>query len=597
MKIKNRLGLSVDFLGNGSLSSIEAGDVRISLRAATPFSRSGANLWLRKRTKPFEYTALSGPQSDSRFKAGKDGFVATGRWKGLDYVCMLRLSKKSLSWFWSLDINNRSDETVELDLICEQDVGLKTVSDDLINEYYVSQYIERRILEDKNYGSVICCRQNMIESAGNPWLMLACKNGASAATVDGMQFYGRTCRETGIPECLVSDSPGGEYAGESSVIALHEKPFMLSSGETRRSVFVATYKPDHPVATSEDDLKQLSAIMSEFGDEVAINHPRSLIAPVKNLFNTSGFLKVNDLSEQELNRFFDKERRHCEKEDGQLLSFFSRQNNHVMLRAKETMVDRPHGHIMQAEAGLVPDENIVSTTSFAYGVFNSHLTEGNTNFNIFLSVCSSQFNLSPETGQRIFVVIDGRHYLLGVPSAFEIGLNHCRWIYKHGDSCFQVRTWTSKKAPKVNMDFRVIRGKEVSLLITHHFDEANGWHTVPGNTAGEYVFKPKKESALAGKFPQAQFRIKVNSVNSEFTTCGDEVLYTDNKSRDGSLFILEVQKTSDFCMSFVGEICSAVTAEIINDADNQWLSDCHDARSAWQDLCLNLSLEGDHEDT
>ena len=72
------------------------------------------------------------------------------------------------------------------------------------------------------------------------------------------------------------------------------------------------------------------------------------------------------------------------------------------MHAKEILVDRPHGHIMQANAGLMPDENIMSTTSFAYGVFNSHLTQGNTNFNTLLSVCSSQFNLARETGQRIF---------------------------------------------------------------------------------------------------------------------------------------------------------------------------------------------------
>ena len=151
------------------------------------------------------------------------------------------------------------------------------------------------------------------------------------------------------------------------------------------------------------------------------------------------------------------------------------------LRAKEILADRPHAHIMQAKAGFAPDENIVSTTSFAFGVFNSHLTQGNTNFNVLLSVCTSQFNLSPETGQRIFVEIDGRKYLLGVPSAFEMGLNHCRWIYKHGDHCFQVRTWTSKKAPQVNMDFKVISGKKVRLLITHDFDPLNGWSVIPGD--------------------------------------------------------------------------------------------------------------------
>ena len=41
-------------------------------------------------------------------------------------------------------------------------------------------------------------------------------------------------------------------------------------------------------------------------------------------------------------------------------------HQHVVLRYKETLTDRPHGHIMQAKAGLVPDESIVSTNPFAY---------------------------------------------------------------------------------------------------------------------------------------------------------------------------------------------------------------------------------------
>jgi cellobiose phosphorylase len=596
MNIKNSLGLSFDFLGNGSPQRIKADPISISLKAATLFSKAGTNLYLRKRIKPFEYRALLGPESNSRFRAGHDEFIAKGSWAGLDYTCILQLSKKSLSWQWCIDIKNIAADGIELDLIFVQDVGLKQVSAGLVNEYYVSQYLERRILEDKIYGSVLCCRQNMKESVGNPWLIMACKNRAVAASVDGMQFYGKTFRETGIPEGLLAEYLGGEYSGESSVIALQEQPFSMSRGDNHKSVFAATYLPDHPQLTSEDDLNRLSELMDEF-DGISYQGSNDLITPVRNIFNTSAFLPVDDLNDEELNMFFDKERRHCEVENGQLLSFFYKHNNHVMLRAKEIMADRPHAHIMQAKAGFMPDENIVSTTSFAYGVFNSHLTQGNTNFNMLLSVCSSQFNLALETGQRIFVGIDGLQYLLGVPSAFEIGLNHCRWIYKHGGYCFQVRTWTSKTAPQVNMDFRVIRGNRVRLIITHHFDDLNGWKIIPAGTAGEYVAKPKADSMIAGKFPQAQFRIIVNHVNAVYKACGDEVLYHNNTSRGNSFFVLDIQKTSDFCMSFIGEVCSAVKTAKIEDADLQWLSDCQSAQSVWRDLCLNLSLKGDQEDT
>ncbi len=596
MILKNAHGLSFEFLGNGSVKRIEADTVRISMHVATPFSKSGANLFLRKRATPVEFSALLGPESNSRFTVNQDSFFAEGRWDGIFYQCTLQLSKTSKSWQWVIDINNISDETVELDLICVQDVGLKQVSEGLVNEYYVSQYLERRILEDKHYGKVICCRQNMKEAAGNPWMMMACKNSASAASVDGMQFYGSKARETGIAEGLLSGFPGGEYSGESSLPALQEQPFTLGPGASHQSIFIATCVADHPGATSEADLTQLPGLISEFNVEPAFPTSQEYRDSDKNIFNTTSFLPVDDLNTEELQRFFGEERCHCEVENGQLLSFFCNQNNHVVLRSKEVLVDRPHGHVMQAGPGYAPDENMVSTTSFAYGVFNSHLTQGNTNFNMLLSVCSSQFNLTPETGQRIFVEIEGRKYLLGVPSAFEIGLNHCRWIYKSGDYCFQVRTWTSKKGPQVNLDFNVVVGKKVKLLVTHHFDDNNGWEIIPGAFHDEYVAKPALKSMIAGKFPKAQFRITVNKVPADYKVSGDEALYHNRENHGGSFLVFDLSETADFCMSFIGEVCCAAEKTSFKNADDQWLSDSRDAHSAWHDLSLNLGLNGNQED-
>ena len=203
---------------------------------------------------------------------------------------------------------------------------------------------------------------------------------------------------------------------------------------------MAKYMRNHRSATSVSDLDRLPGLLREFSRLPVPEDRGNWMRPLTNVFNHPDFLESEELNEAELNRFFGSERRHGEMSGGKLISFFSGDNNYIMLREKESLVDRPHGHIMQAAAGFTPDERIMSTTSFAFGVFNSHLTQGNTNFNTLLSVCNSQFNLSPETGQRIFVEIDGKLRLLGVPSAFETGLSNCRWIYKHGDWCFQVRS-------------------------------------------------------------------------------------------------------------------------------------------------------------
>jgi cellobiose phosphorylase len=611
MRIKNSLGLTFEFLENGSVKSIVAAPIRINLKPGALFSKPGTNLYLRKRTNPIQYKALTGPESNSQFYFGESTFVAKGSWDGLDYECILMLSGESFSWQWQVRVKNSSGNAVELDLMYLQDVSLKPVNAGLLNEYYVSQYLERLILEDQNYGAVACCRQNMKESTGYPWLMLACKNGAIAGSTDGMQFYGKTYRETGIPEGLFADWLGGEYAGESSVFTLQEKPFLLAAGEVHESVFVVTYMPDHPLATSANDLNRLPGLMSEF-DNGTPSHsgetPSRLDVPVYQAlagtpsalketpshFNTSPFLPVDDLDEEEITGFFGTERRHAERENDILLSFFN-DNNHVVLRAKEVITDRPHAHIMQAKTGFVPDENIMSTTCFAFGVFNSHLTQGNTNFNVFLSTCASQYNQTLESGQRLFVEIDGRYYLLGVPSAFEMGLNHCRWIYKHGNYIFQVRTWTSKSLPQINLDFRVLQGYPVKLLITHDFDPLNGWMVHMGPTSREFIAIPEENSMIQGKFEYAHFRFLIQGDNDLKDFFNEEDL-SFRVPHDGGLFTLESDKTAGFCMSIIGEVISRVNPIIFTDADQQFHTDCRVAWTEWRDLSLNLDLQGNKPD-
>ncbi len=589
MVIKNSHGLNFHFLDNGSVKSIEVEPIRISLKNASPFSIPGTNIYLRKRTAPFEFIALTGPESNSDFSLEENKFFAKGSWNGIEYVCVLQLSTKSTSWKWSIQLSNKSSKPKALDLVLVQDVGLKNISDGLVNEYYVSQYLERLILESKSYGSVICCRQNMRESDANPWLMIASRNGAVAASTDGMQLYGRTYRETRIPEGLTKELMGGEYAGESSVIALQEKSFTLEPHEVYHSDFIAVYLPNHPESTSTNDLSLLPNAFAEFSHDFPSTVDPKWISATKNLFNTSPFLQVEDLTENELCDFFGNQRRHVEWDGEKLLSFFINECSHVVLCAKELLVDRPHGHIMQANSGLLPSERIMSTNTFAYGVFNSHLTQGNTNFNILLSVCSSQFNTSTEAGQRIFVKVDGKHYLLGVPSAYEVGLNYSRWIYKFKNHIFQVRSWTSTASPQVNLDFKVIKGDDVDILVSNHFEQSTGWQVFSGDTNNEFVVKPSAKSLIANKFPNAQFRIIIQEVGAHpATSNGDKF--------SNSLFILDVKNISSFSMSFLGEVCAVEKPVKFHNSEEQWAADTVEALSFWQRSSLNLSLNAHQKD-
>jgi cellobiose phosphorylase len=596
MNIHNQTGLNVEFLENGTVKCIKAGTIRISMREASPFSEPGVNVFLRRNTDTIEYIPLTGPESAGVFRLSDTEYMAKGIWKGVEYLCALQFSEKSQSWQWNIRITNNTGKEARFDLICVQDVGLKAADSGTVNEYYVSQYIERLILEDEKLGPVIFCRQNMKEKSGYPWLMMACRKGALSGLTDGMQFYGKSYRVTGIPEALLSDKFTGEYAGEASLIALQSKPFTLKKGESYSDAFVFSFMADHPEATSADDLNRLPRILQEFSEELPESEGNGWQQPVTTLFQTAPLLPSEELSSQQLDTWFGTQRRHEETENGKVLSFFCNDHDHVVLKAKELLVDRPHGHIIQANSGLKPDEAIMSTNPYASGVFNSHITQGNTNFNILLSVCSGQFNLVRETGQRIFVSTGNETWLLGVPSAFEMGLNHCRWIYKFGEHIIQVRTWTDPHSPNIRTNIKVLEGGEIDLTLTHQFDPLNSWKLIQEQN-GEIIARPSKESMIISKFPDAQFKILLHDTNSGIDVQGAESLYNEtNRKADHSLLVIKVKSTMNFAMSFVGEVTSTAKTTKIEDADQLFRQDCMEATQAWKNLSQNLTLKGNHKD-
>jgi cellobiose phosphorylase len=616
MKISNKAGLTVEFLENGAVSCIYTDTVMISLRRATICSGAYAGVWLRNRSREIQYHPMTGPGSESFFRLENGRYTAAGNWDGIGYICSLSLSEKTLSWEWKIDLQNNSGREVALDLVCLQDAGLKSHSQGLVNEYYVSQYTERRVLDDPGSGKVVCCRQNMKESGGHPWIMMASLGRAASACTDGMQFYGRSFRATGIPEGLVAGNLGGEYAGESSVVTLQEEPFVLPVGGIRTVRFVTTFLHNHPPATSEADLDRLKGLAMEFSDHhagaVALlqseemlnllsrsdapSGPEGVKKPEPGLFRGLSMLRAEELSGKEISSFFPGPRRYAEYHGERLLSFFYGRNRHVMLREKELLADRPHGHIMHSVSRLVPDEAIMSTTAFAFGVFNSHITQGNTNFNTLLSVCNSQFNINTVSGQRIFVVSAGKRMLLGVPSAFEMGLSHCRWLYRYGSSLWQVRTWTSGTTPQINMDFLVLEGEPVALVVTHEFDELNGWIIRPDLIAGEYIALPAAGSMISSKFPDARFMITVQFSGSRYRAGGNGLAGNDHDLNDSPLFIVETEPLSRFCISFTGCVPAGFEPVLFDDAGRQFALDTSDALEEWKEMSRALSLRSADKD-
>ncbi len=601
MNIQNKSGLRISFLGNGAIRNIENDQVRVNLRSGNPYSSPLSNVYLRKRDHlSISFTPLSGVKSTSEFSIFENAFFIKGIWQGLEYIGKLDISDASDSWKWNIKVMNQSGSNCEVDLIMVQDVGLKAVSDGLVNEYYVSQYTERILLNDPQFGTVVCCRQNMKEPSGHPWAMFGCTEFASSGCTDGLQFYGNEFRATGIPKALNQDKLDGNLAGESSIVAIQQQPFTLLPGETKQVGFIGIFLADHPAATSVKDLERMHGVLKEF----PLFHPEQISEisdwkkPAENLLNTADLLPVEELTNAELNSFFGSKVRHKEVRDDKILSLFTHHGSHVVLKHKERLVDRPHGHILQANIGFEPSEDVISTTCYATGIFNAHLSQGNTNFNVLLSIPASQFNLQTETGQRIMVEIDGQNFLLGIPSAFEMGLNYCRWIYKSSSHIFEIRTWTSVDQPLVYTDFKILSGEPLKLYLTHHFDQVNSWKVTKKDTGDQYFIEPVAGMIL-DKFPQARFSLQLHdpmpSKYEDVTDRMDENIEVFPAS--DHFLVLKLNGIRSFFLSFSGELRKTHDISQSLDADNQFSKDQAKAKDCWDALSLGIHLEGNDADS
>jgi cellobiose phosphorylase len=343
-----------------------------------------------------------------------------------DYSCTLRLARRQPTWYWSIRLANATKRRLSLDAVLAQDLGIAHEEAVRSSELYTSQYIDHTILADEEFGFLICSRQNLPQGEAFPWVMQGCLDGAVGYLTDGFQFYGLAYKASNVPAALGRPRlPNRNYQHEFALPTLQSRRLSLAPGATGEITFFAAFAADHPAATSAADAGRARAAADAYRSRrrAAINRtPRPRPA---GLFDAPVLFESQDLGPADLERFFGSEWRHVEQRDGMLLSFFHGHQEHIVLKAKELVMERPTGHIMRSGRDLVPSDDSLSVTAWMFGVFGSQLTIGNTSFNKLLSVCRNPLNVLKASGQRIFVRTDRGYELLGLPSAFEMGPNDC----------------------------------------------------------------------------------------------------------------------------------------------------------------------------
>lgn len=566
-ELRNDRHLAFTFLENASIFEVTHRDILINQVPGNPMDGGLGNVYIRRhRGENISSFPILGPASHSRFRVTDRAASWQGDRGGLDYRCSLQLASDQTMWFWTLRLRNTTTEAQVVDVVLTQDLGLGAPAAVRTNELYTSQYIDHSAYDAGDYGYVVCSRQNQQQGHAFPWLLQGCFQGATGYLTDGFQFFGLSYRETNVPAALAArEFPNTIYQYEFALPALKTGRIQMPPGGSADVTFFAVYEADHPRATSEHDLEKIEIAVRAFRQlpgNVGEDPAAAPLPETVSIFNTASLFPIQGLTSEDLDRHFSPERRHVERQDGAILSFFHGAEYHVVTSDKELLSERPHGHIIRSGSALSPDDNTLSVTAWMDGVFTSHLTIGNTNFNKLLTVSRNPLNVLKSSGQRIFVKTAAGYALLGLPSAFEMGLNSARWIYKGTGVTIGVTLWTSMRDPVCFLEIAVDGPDDLEFLISNNVVLGDTEYEAGGLVRIDERSKivelvPAPRELMAQKYPEARFFI-VPSGGNEIECVGrDGLLFSDGLDRNYPFVVLKSKPVKRVRLALMGNVLSA----------------------------------------
>ncbi len=571
--LRNPAGLEVELLSHGALRQIRVPGLLVNLYPGNELEGSLANLWLRRREAGGDWRAvpLLGPQSPLAAHAQADGFEMRGTWGDLTLRLQLRLAAEALAWYWHLEAE--AGAACELQLVLLQDVGLADYGAVRLNEYYVSQYLDFQPLQSADHGVLLAARQNQPQRGRHPWLLAGSLRRATSFATDAAQVWGQAAKRGEPPPALLAGLPGMRLQQEHGLVALQDDTLALAAGERGMAGFFVAVQAHHAEASGEADLAGVAPLLAAPEAQIAAVLAAPAQPVARSLFARAPLLNGQALPEFQLAALWEAERRHEEWRDGQLLSFFAADTRHVVLQAKELAVQRPHGHLLRAGEHLVPDERALTSTCWMGGVFHSMLTQGHVSFNRLLSTQRSLLGLFRSAGLRLFVQAEGGDWqLLGLPSAFEMQPQACRWIYAHDGGVIEVSS-TAGAAPDVMaLSLRVLEGGPLrvraSLQLALGGDDGAAPLRAAVQRGGDTLrLTPPAGSELAQRFPGGAFELDVPGL-AQFGD--DALLYADGASRGEPQLCLDYAATSALTLTLRGALLAEASPPAQALALPQW---------------------------
>jgi cellobiose phosphorylase len=572
-RIANGSGLSVSALPSGAIFAIEHTQsnrrIVINQTLALPIANGMGRLYLRLGGPQPVIIPVIGPEVGLRVGASDDCYVWEGEGSGVSHRVTVWLHPRLNAWFWRVEVVNRRDEALPCDAVLIQDLGLGDQGFLMNNEAYASQYLDHHIAHHARLGHVLMGRQNLSQGGSYPWAAHGCLEGAEGFATDYRQLMGPAYRDADQMDAPFGTSlPSQRLQYETACAALQSRAVTLGPGTETSWTFFGFFEPDHPAASSDADVSQVEIVERASQDWT----PReiALSVPPRSLLHEARSAVAETLDDKAIRARY-RRRTHIERAGDQLLSFFvpgRTHSRHVVLRDKEYVVARRHGSLVRSGEEMLPDEGILCATAWMHGVFGAQLTIGNTSFHKLFSVSRDPYNITRASGLRMLMETKDGWRLLTVPSAFEMGLSDCRWIYRLGQRTVTVSATVCGDEPA--MQWRVaVEGPRCRFLVFGHLVLGEQEFGPAGrieidSKRKRFTFRPDLNDRWGQQYPEAVYCLVTSTPGRVEAIGGDELLYADGKRRSGGYAAIRTRPTNEFAFAVVGSMTDTKQADVLS---------------------------------
>lgn len=529
------------FLPSGDVLNFTHKNTMINQLCGNAIDGSINNIFLRIfNNDKIDFYPLLGVKSTSTFSTSANKAKWSGTVHGIDYEVIFHLANEQM-WFWEVNLDG---EQLNVDLVYGQDVGLAHLNAIRSNEAYNAQYLDHAVFEDDSTGYTVCTRQNQQQGDDFPYLQQGSLGKNVGYSTDGFQFFGLSYKETDILEALKKSSLANEtYQYEFAYTGLQSEKMQLT--EKTSFVFyeaVASNHPDsvkNPLFTHEIQQAWESLDKEEIQFETIDSLPDISFAGARTI--SSSVMTSAELDARYPEKLLE------EWDGDSLLSFFTPTYEHVVLKEKELLLERSHGHILMSGENHQLGEPVITSTSYMPGVFNAQLVLGNTSMNKLLSNVRNPLNIMKTSGQRIYVKFDGSYQLLTMPAVYELGFNYARWIYKLADDDLTITSFTVVDKKSVSLHVSSAKNISYDFMVTNQITMNNNEYDVPFHINDEsnnsFIVTADSNSDSAHVHPDLAYR---------FTLHGADM--TVSKHKEASLVSLEINNSSDWTLTMEGSL-------------------------------------------